>query len=173
MPPLARVWAGVRPKFGSLVEFKNGECSGAFGLAARVGEMGSRISGRNKERSGAAVLNSIKGALLGERKSGRVWRRSLQGEAKAGESWRRGNVFQPHAVLAQPKAKLVERWRRKAGMGRAAWASGESVNFKASSVRGFEVRSLCATGVLVYRPILRGGNRLGVVADSPILCGGD
>ena len=40
------------------------------------------------------LLKFSKGALLGERKSGRVWRRSLQGEAKAGQSCATGGQFE-------------------------------------------------------------------------------
>jgi len=46
---------GLQTSPGSLVKLHSRERSGAFGLAARVGD-GARISGQTKKRSGAAVV---------------------------------------------------------------------------------------------------------------------
>ena len=51
---------------GSLGNIRSREWNGAFGLAARVGEMGPRISGQTKKRSGAATLEICQGSTDGE-----------------------------------------------------------------------------------------------------------
>jgi hypothetical protein len=62
---------------GSLVDFQVREWNGAFGLAARVGEMGRGLAARPKNGVERRIQKFIKGAPNGGAKSCRVWRRSL------------------------------------------------------------------------------------------------
>jgi hypothetical protein len=68
---------------GSLVNFKSVSEAERLGGRPRRGK-GSRISGRNKERSGAADLKFSKGASLGWSQVCRILRRGVAGSAMAG-----------------------------------------------------------------------------------------
>jgi hypothetical protein len=60
---------------------------------------------------------------MGERKSGRVWRRSLQGEAKAGQSGATGKMPLAITWVYEAKAQPAERCENKAHV----WAPPERV----------------------------------------------
>ena len=54
---------GRASRLRSLGNFKGRECNGAFGLTARVGESGARISGQTKERRGTAAFEICQGSV--------------------------------------------------------------------------------------------------------------